>query len=199
MARSLFFVLFFISTSSFAETHVVFLGDSLTEGYGLSKEEAYPFLVEKQLKSEGLKVKCTNAGISGSTSASGPNRWKWFLKQNPDVLVLALGANDGLRGLDLKKTKEHLRQVIQSAKKEEVRVLLAGMKMPSNLGSTYTKQFESLYSDLAKEESVPLIPFLLEGVATKRDLNLPDGIHPNAKGHVKMAETVIQHLRPLLK
>ncbi len=122
-----------------AEIKIIFLGDSLTEGFNLSKEEAYPYLIEKQLRSEGLKdLKCINAGISGSTSASGLSRLKWYLKENPSILILALGANDGLRGLDLKQTKKNLKDTIVEAKKTKIKVLLVGMKMPPNYGQKFT-------------------------------------------------------------
>ncbi len=186
-----------IASNAKAERRIVFLGDSLTEGYQLTKEDAYPYLIEQILIKEGLKdIKCINAGISGSTSASGLSRLKWYLKEKPEILVLALGANDGLRGLDLKKTKLHLKDVIQAAKKENIKILLAGMKMPPNYGLKFTKEFEKLFDDLAREEKVSFIPFLLESVAGQRKLNLADGIHPNPDGHKALAQTVLKFLRP---
>ena len=189
-----------VSVQAHAERRIVFLGDSLTEGYQLTKEDAYPYLIEQILHKEGLSdIKCINAGISGSTSASGPSRLKWYLKEKPEILVLALGANDGLRGLDLKETKKHLKEVITEAKKENIKILLAGMKMPPNYGVKFTKEFEKLFEDLAREEKVSFIPFLLESVAGKRELNLSDGIHPNPEGHKGLAQTVLKYLRPMLK
>ena len=199
----IFRLLTFFSICCFAaqaEIKILCLGDSLTAGYGIDQDLAYPKLVEQRLLAEGVKLKVINAGSSGSTTASALGRLKWYIKGNgaPDILLLALGANDGLRGQDLVHTKDHLSQVILLAKKEGINVLLAGMKIPTNYGLTYANAFEKMYSDLAKEHDIHTIPFLLEGVAMIPALNLPDGIHPNAKGHKIMAETVIKHLKPML-
>jgi len=178
---------------------VLCLGDSLTEGYGLAQSEAFPALVERRLHAEGRgDVRVINAGISGSTSASGPARLRWQLRGEPDVLLLALGANDGLRGLDLELTRRNLEEVIRLAKQAELRILIAGMKLPPNYGEAYTRRFEQMYVELAGAYGLPLIPFLLEGVAGRPELNLSDGIHPNARGQKIVAETVYRHLRPLL-
>jgi acyl-CoA thioesterase-1 len=146
-------------------------------------------------------VRLTNAGISGSTSASGPGRLKWALKSSPlpDIVIVELGANDGLRGIDPKATKANLRETIRLAKDRGVLVLLAGMRMPPNYGPGYTEEFSALFSELAKEEGVPLIPFFLDRVAGERSLNQPDGIHPNEAGYKIIAQTVLPHLEPLLK
>lgn len=182
-----------------APTEIVILGDSLTDGYGLERQEAFPAILEgllnDQLKPRSFRV--TNSGISGSTSASGPSRVKWILKRNPrpDWIVLALGANDGLRGLPLEETRKNLKQSIQLAQSSGVRVLLAGMKMPPNYGSGFTKAFESLFVELAGEMKITLIPFLLDGVAGVPKFNLPDGIHPNAEGHRIIAHTVFRSLK----
>jgi acyl-CoA thioesterase-1 len=183
-----------------AEPKVLCLGDSLTAGYGIEQELAYPKLVEEQLNSEGYKVKVINAGSSGSTTASALSRFKWFVKGNgaPEVLILALGGNDGLRGQDLKQAEQNLSQVITLAKKEGSKVLLAGMKIPTNYGLVYAHSFKQMYVDLAKGHDIESIPFLLEGVAMIPALNLADGIHPNVKGHVIMAKTVISYLKPML-
>ncbi len=181
------------------ELRVVCLGDSLTEGYGLAADEAYPALVEQRLHAEGRgDVRVINAGISGSTTASGPARLRWQLRGEPDVLLLALGGNDGLRGLDLETTRANLARVIAMAREAGVSVLLAGMKLPPNYGETYTRDFERMYFELAADHEVPMIPFLLEGVAGRPELNLPDGIHPNARGHAIVAELVYRHLKALL-
>jgi len=171
------------------------LGDSITEGYGLSVEQAYPFLVEQLLKKEGYHIRTINAGVSGATTANGLSRLHWVLKARPDYLFIALGANDGLRGLDLEVTKKNLREMIQKAKKEKVAVFLAGMKMPPNYGPEFTKKFAKMYKDLAKEESVPLFPFLLEDVAARKKLNLSDGIHPNEEGQKIIAKNVVRFLK----
>lgn len=200
---TLFFLFAGLSASlGFAQGRtIICLGDSLTAGYGLREEMAYPHLVERELREQGLEITFINAGISGSTTASGKARLQWLLKAhgNPEVLLLALGANDGLRGQDLQKAKDHLESIIVLAKSKGIKVLLAGMRIPSNYGVAYSRQFELMYGELAKLHQLPLIPFLLENVALQPEMNLPDGLHPNAKGHEEMAKTVLTHLRPLLK
>lgn len=178
---------------------VVILGDSLTEGYGVAREESYPSVLEKLLKEKGRgRVAIVNAGIGGSTTASAVPRLKWHLKAKPDILVVALGGNDGLRGVKLEETRKNLREVIELAKKSGIRVLLAGMKIPPSYGPEYARGFEKLFADLAREEKVPLIPFLLEGVGGDPAMNQADGIHPNAKGHERIARTVLKSLEPML-
>lgn len=186
-------LLLLFTTQVFAQT-VLFLGDSLTEGYQLSKEDAYPAVIEKELKKTHKGIKVINGGVSGSTSASGLKRLEWYLKAKPEIMVLALGANDGLRGLDLAKTEKHLSDVIEKAQKQNITVILVGMKMPTNMGEPYRTQFEQMYPKLAKKYSLKLVPFLLEGVGGKPELNLPDGIHPNPKGHQIMARNVLKVL-----
>ena len=182
-----------------AKTTIVFLGDSLTEGYGLEKTEAFPFLFQQALKAKGYKdIKVINAGTSGSTSASAPSRLKWYLRIKPTILVLALGANDGLRGVNPQAMKKNLATTIQLALDRNIQVVLAGMKIPRNYGSQYTREFESVYPELAEEFKIPLIPFLLDGVATYPEMNLPDGIHPNSKGHQIIAKRILENLLPLL-
>jgi acyl-CoA thioesterase I len=195
--KLLFVLVSIFSFSALGET-ILFLGDSLTEGYQLSKEEAYPALVEKELKNKGKEVKVINGGVSGATSASGAKRLDWYLKARPDVLILALGANDGLSGLKILETEKNLSLVIEKAKSRGIIVILAGMKMPTNMGESYRKQFEKIYPALAKKYGIKLIPFLLEGVGGKAEFNLPDGIHPNPKGHEIMAKNVLTILGPLL-
>lgn len=177
---------------------VLFLGDSLTEGYRLSKEEAYPALIEKALKPKHPDLKVINGGVSGATSASGPKRIDWYFKAKPEIMVLALGANDGLRGLKVSEAEKNLSAVIEKAQSQDIEVLIAGMQMPTNYGEAYRKEFADLFPKLAKKYKITLIPFLLEGVATKPELNLADGIHPNPKGHEIMAKTVMKYLEPLL-
>ena len=182
-----------------AEITILALGDSLTEGYGNSKEEAYPALVEAALQQQGYpQVKVLNAGLSGSTSASAVSRLRWYLKVKPQILLLALGANDGLRGLDISQLKKNLGEAIEMARQRQMTVLLVGMKMPLNYGAEYTKSFEEAFPEVAKQYQVAFLPFLLEGVGGKPELNLPDGIHPNAAGHRIVAQTVVKHLLPLL-
>lgn len=190
------------SSNVWAGEKVIFcLGDSLTAGYHIPSKSAWPNLVEEGLKSEKNSVKVINGGVSGSTTASGMGRLNWHMKAKgaPDILVLALGANDGLRGQKTESMKSNLSSIIQKAKKAGSHVLLAGMKMPPNYGKDYTNRFEKVFTDLAKEEDVSLIPFLLEGVAAVPKLNLPDGIHPNEDGHRVMADLVLKHLKPILQ
>lgn len=180
---------------------VLCLGDSLTEGYGVPKEAAWPSLIQDTLKKRGYgHVKIINAGISGSTSASGVSRLKWFLKspEKPEIMILELGANDGLRGIDTKVTEKNLRDVIQFAKAKEIKVLLAGMQMPTNYGPDYTKSFAEVFARLAATENTPFIPFFLEGVAGQRPLNQGDGIHPNVDGYKVIAANVLKYLEPML-
>lgn len=173
---------------------ILFLGDSLTEGYQLAKEEAYPALIEKELQKKHKDIKVINGGVSGATSASGMKRLDWYLKSRPDIMVLALGANDGLRGLKLTDTEKNLSQVIEKAQSKGITVILAGMQMPTNMGAKYREEFQKMFPKVAKKYSIKLIPFLLEGVGAVPELNLPDGIHPNAKGHKIMAQTVLKVL-----
>lgn len=183
----------FYSTALLATT-ILFLGDSLTEGYQLAQEEAYPALIEKEFKNQGKNVKVINGGVSGATSASGLKRMDWYLKSNPDIMILALGANDGLRGLKLVETEKNLSLVVEKALSRKIKVILAGMKMPTNYGEAYRNQFEQIFKKVASRYKLRLIPFLLTGVAGVADLNLADGIHPNPKGHKIMANTVMKVL-----
>lgn len=179
---------------------IVCLGDSLTEGYGLAPEQAWPDLLQVALRRESWPhAEVINAGVSGSTSASAVSRLKWQLRHKPDILVLALGANDGLRGIAPDETRKNLAAAIDLAQSSGIVVLLAGMKMPPNYGPEYTRQFEATFTELATEKHVALIPFLLDGVAADPALNLPDGIHPNANGYEIVARTVARYLRPLLE
>lgn len=177
---------------------IVFLGDSLTDGFGIDREKSYPNLVEKTLRLHGHSVTVVNAGMSGDTSAGGLRRLRWYLRTPFQILVLALGANDGLRGLPTAKMKQNLKQMILSAQKSNVKVLLAGMQMPPNYGQKYTQEFKQVYEDLASQLKIPLIPFLLKDVAGNTRLNQPDGLHPNEAGHEVIATTVLSYLEPLL-
>ncbi len=178
---------------------VIFLGDSLTAGYGLSAEQAYPALIEAYLNETGQQVRVVNAGISGDTTAGGLARLDWLLRQQPDILVVCLGANDGLRGVPLDSSEVNLRSIVEQAQAQDIQVLLAGMLIPPNYGPDYAERFAAIYPRLAKEFDVPLIPFLLEGVAAHPELNLPDGIHPTAEGQRIVAETVLPFLAPLVE
>jgi acyl-CoA thioesterase-1 len=181
--------------------NILFFGDSLTAGYGLSTEEAFPALLEKELNKTSQQVKVTNAGLSGETSAGGLSRIDWILRQPVDIFVLELGANDGLRGLPLDQTRKNLQAIIDKvkAKHPNVKLVLAGMMVPPNLGKEYTSEFRNIYPDLAKKNNGTLIPFLLEGVAGDEKLNLPDGIHPNVEGHKIVARNLAKIIGPLVK
>jgi acyl-CoA thioesterase-1 len=188
------------STAGASETskRLVIIGDSLTEGYGVSRASAYPALLQKKLEADGKKYVVINAGISGSTSASAPSRMAWQLKNKPDLILLALGANDGLRGSPVAAMEKNLNEALAMAKKQNVRVLLAGVKLPPNFGKAYGDNFEKAFKRVADKSSVPLLPFILEGVGGVTTLNLADGIHPNEKGHVIVADTVFNFIRKYL-
>lgn len=173
-----------------ARPRVVFLGDSLTAGYGLAAAEAYPSLVQERLRDAGLAAEVVNAGVSGDTSAGGLRRLDWALDGDVKVLVLALGGNDALRGLSTGELRRNLAAIIERARQRNVAVVLAGMEAPPNLGQAYTSAFREVYRGLAAEYRVALIPFLLEGVAGRPELNQADLIHPNAEGARKIAALV---------
>lgn len=179
---------------------ILFFGDSLTAGYGLSMEEAFPALLEKELVKNKKQVRVINAGLSGETSAGGLSRIDWIIRQPIDVFVLELGGNDGLRGLPLNQTRENLQAIIDKVKAKfpDVKIVIAGMMVPPNLGKEYTDEFKKIYPDLAKKNNATLIPFLLEGVAGNEKLNLPDGIHPNPEGHKIVARNLQKIIEPLL-
>ncbi|HYO09840.1 MAG TPA: arylesterase [Tepidisphaeraceae bacterium] len=178
---------------------VVFLGDSLTAGYGLEADQAFPALVGRMLQDEGLQAEIVNAGVSGDTTAGGLRRLDWQLRQKPDVVVVGLGGNDGLRGLELRASEENLRAIIRKSRDAGAAVVLLGMLIPPNYGPDYAGQFRELYPRLARELDVPLVPFLLEGVGGDPRLNLPDGIHPTADGHRIVARNVLPQLRDALR
>lgn len=180
------------------EPLVVFLGDSLTAGYGLGGEQAYPALVEKRLEEQGIPLKALNAGVSGDTTAGGLARLDWLLSQKPGVVVVGLGANDGLRGLPLEHAERNLREIVRRSKASGARVLLLGMQIPPNYGPEYAQGFADMYPRLAKEMDVPLVPFLLEGVGGVADLNQADGIHPTAEGQEKVADLVTPYVADVL-
>lgn len=184
-----------------ADKSLVVLGDSLSAGFGVDLSEAWPARIQEKIREAGLPWKLVNAGLSGDTSAGGLRRLDWILRRPVDALLLELGSNDGLRGLPLEATRTNLQTVIERtrAKYPNVRVVLAGMKMPENLGEAYTRQFETLYRDLAETNKVALIPFLLDGVGGRPELNLPDQIHPNAEGHRRVATNVWKVLQPVLQ
>jgi acyl-CoA thioesterase-1 len=199
------FVLLFLSTSLlFAQRspkRILFFGDSITAGYGIDEDEAFPALIQQKIDSLNWSFEAVNAGLSGETSAGGLRRVDWMLRQPVSVFVLELGGNDGLRGIDLDATKKNLQKIIEKveAKYPEAKIVVTGMQVPPNLGPEYTKKFKSMYPELAKKNDATLIPFLLKDVGGNDNLNQADGIHPTAKGHQVIAETVWDTLKPILQ
>lgn len=178
-----------------SNVNILIIGDSISAGLGVEPEQAYPALIDEMLKTNtGKSVTITNGSISGSTTAGAYSRLKWFLKASPAVLVLALGANDGLRGLSTSEMARNLDNTIVLAKKRGIRVILAGMKLPPNYGGEYANAFQEVFYSLADKHHLPFIPFLLEGVAGRQALNQADGIHPNREGHKVIAENVLAYI-----
>ena len=201
VAKMLLFIsLFGLFQTTTKPKVILFYGDSLTAGYGLSTEEAFPAIVDKTLNQQGKPVKVINAGLSGETSAGGLSRLDWVLRQPVDIFVLELGANDGLRALPVDETRKNLQLIIDNVKKKNptVQIVLAGMMVPPNMGPDYTTNFQRIYPDLAKKNNTKLIPFLLQGVAGNEKLNNADGIHPNVEGHKIVATNVLKVVEPLL-
>jgi len=178
---------------------IVFLGDSVTFGLGLPPHEAYPSIIQELIDGAGYGYKVHNASVSGDTTAGGLRRLSWVLDGDIHVLVIALGANDGLRGLSIEQMQENLSSIIEQAQSKDILVLLTGMEAPPNLGSLYANDFRIVFRDLAEEYDVTLLPFLLEGVAGNVGLNQADGIHPNTQGAQMIAEMVWLTLKPMLR
>ncbi len=200
VGKTLFFIALLMLFQPRAPQTVLFFGDSLTAGYGLSTEEAFPALIEKELNKKINRVKVINGGLSGETSAGGLARIDWLLRQPVQIFVLELGANDGLRGLPLDQTRKNLQAIIDKvkAKNPKVKIVLAGMMVPPNMGKQYTSEFRNIYPYLAKKNNATLIPFLLEGVGGIEKLNQSDGIHPNVEGHKIVATNITTVIEKLL-
>jgi acyl-CoA thioesterase I len=181
---------------------LLFFGDSLTAGYGLEdpSAQAFPALIQKKLDDAGLPWRVVNAGLSGETSAGGLRRVDWILRQRVEVFVLELGGNDGLRGLPPETTRANLQAIIDRVREKSpaTKIVLAGIAAPPNMGADFTRAFAAIFPELAEKNGMTLIPFLLEGVGGRPELNQPDGIHPNVQGHAIVAETVWTELKPLL-
>jgi acyl-CoA thioesterase I len=180
------------------ERVIVVFGDSLTAGAGVAADEAFPARLQERLRREGYAYRVVNAGVTGDTTAGGLRRLDWVLRAKPEVVVLALGANDGLRGLSVDRMKANLRAIVERLSGEGARVLLAGMRVPPNYGDDYARAYEQAFAEVARREKTPLMPFLLDGVAADPRLNQPDGSHPNAAGHQVIADRLWLHLKPLL-
>ena len=178
---------------------IVAFGDSLTAGLGVTADETYPAELQRRLDALGLRYRVINAGVSGETTAGGLRRVPWILRSKPEIVILELGANDGLRGLRVQETKANLEAIIQQLQQSGTQVILAGMKLPPNYGNDYRSAFERLYPDLATRYRLPLIPFFLDGVAASTTLNQADGIHPTARGYRAIVEMMFGRLQPILR
>ncbi len=180
---------------------ILFFGNSLTAGYGLEMDKAFPALIQAKVDTLGLNYKVVNAGLSGETTASGNTRIDWVLNQKVDIFVLELGGNDGLRGISIEETRKNLQQMIDKikAKYQDCQIVLAGMQIPPNMGQDYTASFRAVFPEIAEKNEVMLIPFLLADVGGEPELNQPDGIHPNEEGHKIVAENVWKILEEILK
>jgi acyl-CoA thioesterase-1 len=174
---------------------IVVLGDSLTAGLGIPRDQAYPALLQRKIQEAGIPLEVVNAGISGDTTADGLRRTNWALEGDVRLLIVALGANDGLRGLPTSQMKTNLQSIIHRARQRAIPVLLVGMEAPPNFGEQYAAAFRQVFQDLARENKVTFVPFLLEGVAGVSDLNQPDGVHPTSAGAARIAD----HLWPVVK
>jgi acyl-CoA thioesterase-1 len=181
------------------ERVIVALGDSLTAGFGVALDEAWPALVEARLRRDGYAYRVVNAGVSGDTSAGALRRVPWVLRARPEVAIVALGANDGLRGQSAAALRANLTDIVTRLRAGGARVLLAGMRLPPNYGADFAREFAQAFVDVATRARVAFMPFLLDGVAADARLNLPDGIHPNPAGHRVVAERMWPFLRPLLR
>jgi len=179
---------------------ILFFGDSITAGYGIDAEDAFPALIQSKLDSSRYDYRSVNVGLSGETSAGGLRRVDWVLRQDVDVFVLELGGNDGLRGVDPADTKRNLQGIMDIVKEKnrDTKIVLTGMEAPPNMGQNYTDAFRDVYVELAQANEVIFIPFILEGVAGNPELNLPDGIHPTEEGHRIVADLIWNYLQPLL-
>jgi acyl-CoA thioesterase I len=186
------------SPAQAARPRVVVLGDSLSAGLGLSPQEAFPALLQRKIDADGLKFEVINAGVSGDTSAGGLRRLDWALDGDVQVLIVGLGANDGLRGLPVDEMRRNLSTIVERSQARHITVVLCGMEAPPNFGASYTTAFRTAFKDVAKKYDVAFVPFMLDGVAGLADLNQEDGIHPNARGAQKVADTVWGTLKPLL-
>jgi acyl-CoA thioesterase-1 len=178
---------------------IVTLGDSLTAGFGVLPDEAYPALLEQRLRREGYAYRVVNAGVSGDTTAAALRRVDWVLRAQPAIVIVALGANDGLRHQSVTAMRDHLVEIVRRLRASGAGVLLAGMRVPPNYGAGYVSAFATVFPDVARATGVPLAPFLLEGVAGEARLNQADGIHPTAEGQRIIADKLWPHLKPLLR
>ena len=178
---------------------ILAFGDSLTAGFGVDPQASYPARLQRLLDEKGYHYKVVNAGVSGDTTAGGASRIRWVLQHEPEIVILELGANDGLRGLPINEMRKNLGKIIAACQKKGAKVLLAGMEITPNLGAEYSKNFRESFTLLAKQYQVTLIPFFLKDVAAKPELTQPDGVHPLANGYTIVTQTVFQYLEPMLR
>ncbi len=193
----LFTVCFILPFPSYA-IKLIILGDSLTEGYGVTQDSAFPVLLQKKITDDKINWTLVGSGSSGSTTASGISRMKWLIRQKPNVIFIILGSNDGLRGLKVEETEKNLNETIQYGLKNNIQIILGQLHVPPNYGKDYSKRFSEIYPRVAKKNKILLAPFLLENVAGIKDLNLADGIHPNEKGHKKVADNLYPFLKSIM-
>ena len=194
------FLILLLQTSAWAGPKtLLILGDSLTEGYGVKQSEAFPALIDERLKKEKINWKVKSAGSSGSTSASGLERIKWLSKSKPDLILLLLGSNDGLRGVKPEDTEKNLNATVAWAKDNKIEIILGQLYMPPNYGKDYTRSFEKVFKSVSEKNKIPLADFLLNNVAGKPELNQPDAIHPNEKGHKIVADNIYKNIIKYLK
>jgi acyl-CoA thioesterase-1 len=202
VARALFFAALALSLigvgEARAERVIVALGDSLTAGLGVAADEAYPARLEARLAREGYAYRVVNAGVSGDTTAGGLRRVDWVLRTKPEIAIVALGANDGLRAQSPQAMRENLTAIVKRLQATGARVLLVGMRLPPNYGADYTNEFQAVFPEVARSTGAAFMPFLLDGVAADTRLNQPDGIHPTAAGYQVIADRLWPYLRPLL-
>lgn len=192
-------LIFLLAQSAFANKKLIFLGDSLTEGYGVAQEAAFPQIIQKKFAQDKSDWQITASGSSGSTSASTLGRLKWISKEKPSVVFVLMGSNDGLRGLKVEQTEKNLSDAIQWAIDNKIKIILGQLHVPPNYGKDYDKNFTAIFPKLAKKYKIPLAPFLLNDVAGVSKLNQADGIHPNEKGHAIVAENIYKYLKKELK
>ena len=197
----LLFLLYSTSAISQEKRTILIFGDSITAGYGIEPNNAFPAIIQNKIDSLGMGHEVINGGLSGETSAGGLRRINWVLQRKVDIMILELGGNDGLRGIDLSSTKDNLQQIIDRAlaNNPEMEILIAGMQVPPNLGIEYTREFQNIYPDLAKNNDLELIPLILDKVGGRDEYMQPDQIHPNIAGHKIVANIVWEYINPLLK
>lgn len=201
--KQLLLLFFLFSTSVLAQDKktILIFGDSITAGLGVDSDQAFPAIIQDKIDSLGLSYEVINGGLSGETSAGGLRRINWVLQRQVDIMILELGGNDGLRGIDLSSTKDNLQQIIDRAlaNNPDMEILIAGMQVPPNLGIEYTREFQDLYPELARSNDLDLIPLILDKVGGRDEYMQPDQIHPNAAGHKVVAETIWGSLKPVLE